>query len=89
MSNHEVQKFHELHKQFRNTKLPKNIFEQFIKIYVEDHLMHFFFYIGKNEKIILHCPAKKWIYLTPYLCTERIFDSRPFMYNKMFLKKLY
>ena len=31
---------------------------------------------------------KTWIYyLTPYVCTERIFDSRPFMYNKMFLKK--
>ena len=29
----------------------------------------------------IHCPAKTWIYLTPYVCTERIFDGRPFMYN--------
>ena len=29
----------------------------------------------------LHCPAKTWIYLTPYVCNERIFDSWPFMYN--------
>ena len=32
--------------------------------------------------------AKTWIYLTPYTCTERIFDSELFMYNKTFLKKL-
>ena len=32
--------------------------------------------------------AKTWIYLTPYVCTERIFDSRPFMHNKIFLKNL-
>ena len=25
----------------------------------------------------VHCLAKIWIYLTPYVCTERIFDSRP------------
>ena len=25
--------------------------------------------------------------LYTYVCTERIFDSRPFMYNKIFLKK--
>ena len=36
----------------------------------------------------LHCLAKLWIYLTPYVCTERFFDCRPFMYNKIFLKKL-
>ena len=32
--------------------------------------------------------AKTWIYLTPYVCTEGIFDSWPFMYHKIFLKKL-
>ena len=32
--------------------------------------------------------AKTWIFLTPYVCTERIFDSRSFMYNNIFLKKL-
>ena len=32
--------------------------------------------------------AKTWIYFTPYVCTDRIFDSRPFMNNKIFLKKL-
>ena len=32
--------------------------------------------------------AKKGIYLTPYVCTERVFDRRLFMYNKIFLKKL-
>ena len=37
----------------------------------------------------LHCPAKTWIYLTPYVCTEQIFDSRPFMSNEMLLKKLF
>ena len=35
--------------------------------------------------------AKTWIYPTPYIikyiCTVRIFDSRPFIYNKIFLKK--
>ena len=36
---------------------------------------------------ILHCLAKTWIYPTPYVCTKRIFDSRPFMYSKIFLKK--
>ena len=34
----------------------------------------------------VHCPATTWIYLTPYICTERIFDSRPFMYSKICLK---
>ena len=32
--------------------------------------------------------TKTWIYLSPYVCNERIFDSRPFMYNKIFSKKL-
>ena len=36
----------------------------------------------------IHCLAKTWIYLTPYVCTERFFDSRSFMYNKIFFKKL-
>ena len=27
-------------------------------------------------------------YLIQYVCTEQIFDSRPFMHNKIFLKKL-
>ena len=34
------------------------------------------------------CLAKTWIFLTPYVCTERIFDSRPFASNKIFLKKV-
>ena len=41
------------------------------------------------SSIFIHCPAKTWIYLTPYVCTEWIFDSRPFMYNKIFLKKIF
>ena len=40
------------------------------------------------HKKTLQCPAKTWIYLTPYVCTEHIFDSRPFMNNKAFLEKL-
>ena len=44
--------------------------------------------LSYSSKNFLHCPAKTWIYLTPYVCTERIFDSRPFMYNKVFLEKL-
>ena len=36
----------------------------------------------------VHWLAKTWIYLTQYVCTERIFDSRPFMYNIFFWKKL-
>ena len=40
------------------------------------------------KNIVIHCLAKTWFYLTPYICTERIFDSQPFMYNKIFLKKL-
>ena len=38
-------------------------------------------------KAYLQKLAKTGIYLTPKVCTERIFDSRPFMYHKMFLKK--
>ena len=34
----------------------------------------------------IHWLAKTWIYLTPKICIKRIFDSRPFMYNKIFLK---
>ena len=45
------------------------------------------FFLYENRKITLRL-AKKWIYLTPYLCTERIFDSRPFMCNKFFEKTL-
>ena len=43
----------------------------------------------KNQlcKSILHCLTKKWIYLTPYICIEWIFDSRPFMCNKTFFEK--
>ena len=32
--------------------------------------------------------AKKGIELTPYVCTERIFDRRLFMNNRIFLKRL-
>ena len=31
--------------------------------------------------------AKNGIYLTPYICSERISDRQPFMNNKIFLKK--
>ena len=42
----------------------------------------------KSIKIcLLQKLAKTWIYLTPYVCTERIFDGRQFM-HKIFLKKL-
>ena len=51
------------------------LFTSFVLIYVMQSLL-------PN----LHCLAKTQIYLTPYICTERIFDSRPFMYNKIFLK---
>ena len=38
----------------------------------------------------LHCLTKTLVYITPYVrCTEQIIDSRPFMYNKIFLKKLW
>ena len=30
---------------------------------------------------MIHWLAKTWIYLTLYVCTERILDSRPFMYS--------
>ena len=36
----------------------------------------------------IQCLAKTWIYLTAYLYTERIFESQPFIYNKIFWKKL-
>ena len=36
----------------------------------------------------IQCHAKTWIYFTPYVCSERIFDSRPFMLNKIFWKKI-
>ena len=47
-------------------------------------------YVTRDYSLIskLHCLAKTWIYLTPYVCNERIFDSWPFMYNKTFLKKI-
>ena len=34
-------------------------------------------------------PQKHESTFTAYVCTERIFDSRPFLYNKIFLKKLF
>ena len=40
------------------------------------------------QSITMQCLAKKWIYLTTYVCTERIFDSWLFMYHKTFLKKI-
>ena len=41
------------------------------------------------QKIVqyIHWLAKTWIYFTPYVCTERIFDCRPFINNEIFLKK--
>ena len=45
-------------------------------------------YLGVDKCLNIHWHTKTWIYLTPYVCTEGIFDSRPFMYNKIFLKKL-
>ena len=50
-----------------------------------------FEYLKNFELIFKHTETRKtWIYLTPYVCTDRIFDSRPFnfMNNKIFLKKL-
>ena len=52
------------------------------EVYTLDSLMWTNLYMSN-----IHCLAKTWIYLTPYVCTERIFDSRPLMYNKIFLKK--
>ena len=50
------------------------------------------FYYGsyylRNFFTQLQCLAKTWIYLTPYICAEWTFDSRPFIHNKIFLKKL-
>ena len=40
-----------------------------------------------NDLKYIHCLAKTWSYLTSHVCTEIIFDSRPFMYNKILLKK--
>ena len=37
----------------------------------------------------LQCLTKTWIYLTPYVCTELIFDSRSSFTTKYFLKKLF
>ena len=34
----------------------------------------------------IQCPAKTWFYLTPYVCTERIFDSRPFLYRNKYIE---
>ena len=33
----------------------------------------------------IHWLAKTWIYLTPYVCTEQIFNCRPFMHFKITL----
>ena len=35
----------------------------------------------------INCLAKTWFYLTLFVCADRIFDSPPFMKNKIFLKK--
>ena len=43
----------------------------------------------RSPKSKVHSLAKTWIYLTPYVYTERIFDSRQIMYNIIFLKKAY
>ena len=57
--------------------------EGFYSHYTTHHYMH---YRAVSETDI-HCPAKTWIYLTPYVCTERIFDSQPFMHKKNILEK--
>ena len=41
-----------------------------------------------GARYYVQCPAKTWIYLTLYVCTEWIFDSQTFMYNITILKKL-
>ena len=42
-----------------------------------------------NEKILTTLiQSIKDVRVVIYVCTERIFDSRLFMYNKVFLKKL-
>ena len=57
-------------------------------------LMNWFFWRGLNYAKLCHllraglcviqCPAKTWIYLTPYVWTGRIFECRPFT---LFLKQ--
>ena len=54
-------------------------------------------FISLGSKIVIsiwlwgqiHCLAKTWIYLTPYVCNKRIFDSRTFMHHKIFKKTTY
>ena len=40
-----------------------------------------------QQNIHLQKAAKKGIYLTPYVCTDQIFDLRPFMHRKRFYIK--
>ena len=42
--------------------------------------------VPKSLEYMVQKLAKIRIYLSPYVCTKRIFDSRPFIYNKVFLK---
>ena len=40
-----------------------------------------------SQSINLQCLAKTWIYLTPYVCIERIFESPPLLNNIIFWKR--
>ena len=51
------------------------------------------FFTSRNYEIIslsskIQLQSKWTVRVITYVCTERIFDSRPFMYNKLFLNKL-
>ena len=48
----------------------------------------YYLYLDSTVFPDLQSLAKTWIYHTRYVCSERIFDSRPFMYSKIFLKKI-
>ena len=41
-----------------------------------------------ESKCDIHWVTKKYIYLSPYVCNERIFDALQVMLNKIFLNKL-
>ena len=67
------------HLPFRASKLTQVLRDSFIGEKSKTCMVSHYTDSQKHESTLLH---------SPYVCTERIFDCQPFMYNNVVLKKL-
>ena len=78
-----LSEFHSNVKSSISEYISKFIFRR--KAWANEHKSHKLLWNGAEST--LHCLAKTWIYLTPYVCTERIFhQNRDFTVFKHFSK---